>query len=58
MWSVGRGRQADNAVFQMGASRAALAFMMEHRIHGQPVMPGACMLEMAAAAGKVRAPYL
>ena len=53
LWSVGRGRRAEDAVFQMGASQAALAFMLEHRIRGQAVMPGACMLEMAAAAGKV-----
>lgn len=39
------------AVFQTHLSRAALAFMLEHRVGGKPLMPGAAMFDLSCSAG-------
>jgi hypothetical protein len=35
-------------------TRAALGFLLHHRVRGRAIAPGAAMCEMALAAGQVR----
>ena len=37
----------------MSGSRPAMAYLMDHRVQGRAILPGAAMFEMAVAAGKV-----
>ena len=37
----------------MSGSRPAVAYLMDHRVQGRTILPGAAMFEMAVAAGKV-----
>ena len=40
-------------MFETALNRPALAYLGDHRVAGQGVLPTAALLEMAAAAGKV-----
>ncbi len=53
LWTVGAvGKATLEIAFR--ANRPALAFLLDHVVRGQAVLPAAAMLEMAAASGKVR----
>ena len=53
LWTFQRAASDAVAEIQTKLPQQGLAFLMDHKIREQAVMPAVCLLEMAAAAGQV-----
>ncbi len=53
MWTFKMAAGGAAAQIQSKLQQQSLAFLMDHKIRGQAVMPTACLLDMAVAAGQV-----
>lgn len=52
LWTFRAAAGSVTAVFELAWFRPALAWLQDHRVQQQAVLPGAALLEMVAAAGK------